>query len=277
MAVLVGCEQTPSTPVPPLSRTAPGELSRIAVSAIDADRQLIHSVVVAATHDGIANADQWFGARKNRTQASICRGLERLIAKHLVTYEQAKHRSRTPAARAARAAEIVRGSGCGQPAPMMMFGSAMALRVAAPPPMPDEVDDWFAANWHEDFWTGRVNAWADAGIMFIDPYISGMTDYEVAKFQSVQCAAMYAVNDIANTEGESMMMMYFIPGWMKAALAGCAATVITSIPEIVTGAKLGFALGGGPGGAALAATAVAGEMCIYGAVAGYVGYKIGSP
>lgn len=281
-AVLLGliavasCDQSPSTTPPPVVKAEPAALSKIASSAVDADRQLIHTIVVAATRDGIDNADRWFGAKKDRNRESVCRGLERLIAKHLVTYEEAKHTPRTASARAAKAAEIVRTTGCGQPTPMMVFGSALALRVASPLPMPDEVDDWFAANWHEDFWTGRVTAWADNGIIFIEPYTSGMTDYEISKFQATQCAAMQAMNDIAYTEGESLtMMMYFLPGWAKAALGGCAANVVTSIPEIISGARAGFVVLGGPGGAAMAATAIVAETCIYGAVAGYLGYSIG--
>ena len=275
LIAVASCDQPPPTTPPPLSVTATGNLSKIATSAVDADRQLMRTIVVAATRDGIDNADQWFGP-KHRNPQSVCRGLERLIAKHLVTFEQAKHIARTPTARAAKAAEIVRSTRCGQPTPMMAFGSAMALRAASPLPMPDETDDWFAANWHEDFWNQRVTAWADNGIIFIEPYTSGMTDYEISQFQATQCAAMDAMNDIAYSEGESLtMMMYFLPGWAKAALGGCAANVVTSIPEIIGGARAGFVVLGGPGGAVLSATAIVAETCAYGAVAGYIGYTIG--
>jgi hypothetical protein len=270
------CDRAPSSTQPAdiSPSAAQATLSRAATEAVDADRQLIRTVAMAAARDGIDNADQWFGDRAHRNRASVCRGIERILARHMATYDEAKHRSRSAADRLAESSEIVRAVGCGKPAAMTLFGRPVALSPAAALALPDSVDDWLAANWHPDFWSQRVSQWADRGVMFIEPYDEGMTEFELANFQGVQCAGLDVVSDLSMSEGDGFMAMYFWPSWTRAALIGCGTNVVVNIPDLVTGGRLGFALAG-PWGAAGAAAAVAAEHCIYGAIAGYLAYKAG--
>jgi hypothetical protein len=281
VALLVGtlgaaaCDQGPSSTQPAAFGRGGGDasLSKASIAAVDADRQLIRAITLASARDGIQNADRWFGDRAHRTPASICRGVAAILAKHMATYDQAKQRTRTHAARLAEASGIVGDIGCGKSAPMSLFGRPMALRSAPEVALPDSVDDWLAANWHEDFWADRVNQWADRGIMFLEPYNDGMTEFENANFQSVQCAAIDVVSDLEASEGEGFAM-YFWPEWTRSVLVGCGTNVVVNIPDIVSGARGGFALWG-PWGAAGGAAAVAAEHCIYGAIAGYLVYRAG--
>lgn len=269
------CDDGPASTQPAALSRSGGDasLSKAATAAVDADRQLIRAVTLASARDGIENADRWYGDRAHRTPASVCRGVAAILAKHMATYDEAKHRTRTHAGRLAEASEVVADIGCGKSAPMTLFGRPMALRSAPAVALPDSVDDWFAANWHEDFWTDRVDQWADRGIMFLEPYNDGMTEFEIANFQGVQCAAMDVVSDLEGSEGGGFAM-YFWPEWTRSVLVGCATNVVVNIPDLVIGARGGFALAG-PWGAAAGATAVAAEHCIYGAIAGYLVYRAG--
>jgi hypothetical protein len=277
LIVLAACDQSAKTTQPPLVHDA--GLKTAARSALANDRQLLRSVVMDAARDGIKNAKYWFGERKQRTPESVCRGLERLLTKHLAKYDAAKGRQRTPAELTAEAALIVEEIRCGMAAPMSMFGRPLAMM--APLAVPDSMDDWLAENFRQESWSMAVENHALNGGGSISGYTGGMTEFEVANFDAVACAQRDAIADLTVVEaetgggsGEDPMMMYFMPMWAKMALGGCAGNVIVNVASIVEGAKLGAALFGGPGGAVAGAVLVAAEHCAFGAVAGYVAYKL---
>jgi hypothetical protein len=272
---LAACEHQPSATQPVVSSDGRhAGLVKAAVTAVDADRQLVRQVASAVTRDAKRNANQWFGDRKHRNRATICTGMARLIAKHMATYDAGKRSARTSEGRVAAANEIVRASGCGQPAPMTFFGRPMALTASSAAAVPEEVDEWFEANWHPTSWSEMVSAHAEAEGGSIAPYIGGMTEFEIAQFEAVRCgqddvvAGIMAGGGGGGEGGEDPMMMFFGPPWFKDVMRGCASSVIANIPDIVTAGRAGFFLWG-PWGAAGGAAAAALENCIWGGLAGY--------
>jgi hypothetical protein len=267
MLILAGCGDGPSEAAPKVAR---GPTVTAARAAIAADRALIHTIVQETVRDGKQNAPKWFGDRKGRTTASTCDGITRLIAKHMVTYDDAKQRHRSNDDRLAAAARIVEAVGCGRPKQMSMFRTPVLATTMNAVAAPDEADDWLAVNWHPSSWSNSVQSFIDNGGGSIEPYTPGMTDFEVANLETVYCSQSYTVSElggVVDEDGEDPMMMYYWPAWAKAALVGCGASVIGNIPEIAEGVHLGMA--GGPGMAVAVGVAVAAEMCLYGAIAGY--------
>lgn len=274
---LAACDRSPSATQPPLAQAGPRpQLSMAAIAAVNADRELMRVIARDAARDGIRNANKWFGDSQHRNRETICRGLARLIDKYMARYDEAKGRVRSVAERAAEAGAAARGTGCGAPAPMMLFGRSMAL-TAPSPVMADSADLWLADNWRAESWSQAIQSHAENDGGAIEPYIRGMTSFEIANFEAVACAQNNAIADMGAVEaeegGEDPMMMFFLKAWAKAMLAGCAVNVLGNVGDIVGGARAGFFLWG-PWGAAGAAAAVAAEHCLFGAIAGYVGYKI---
>lgn len=271
LLVLAACGEAPSEAAPKVIR---GPTVTAAKAAIDADRALIRKIVQETTRDGKGNAAKWFGDRKHRTPESVCNGITRLIAKHMVTYEDAKQRRRSDAERLSAAGRIVQATGCGRLRQMSMFRSPSLVAALNPVAAPDEVDDWLSVNWHPSSWAGAVQNFIDNGGGSIDPYTPGMTEFEVANLETVYCSQSYTIEELTASgggggggDGEDPMMMYYWPAWAKAALVGCGASVIGNIPEIAEGVRVGAFWG--PGAAVAAGVAVAAEYCLYGAIAGY--------
>jgi hypothetical protein len=206
------------------------------------------------------------------------RGLARLIAKHMATYDDAKLRRRSNQERLAVASGVVQAAGCGAARPMSMYGNPFMRASMLAAAVPDSVDDWLAENWRAEPWTAAAQRYMNEGPGPIEPYTVGLTEFEVANLDAMQCSQSIAVEELGSDgddgSGEDPMMMYFWPAWAKSALIGCGAAMITAIPEVAAGVRTGAALGG-PGGAVAGGVAVALEYCLYGAIAGYYVWKLG--
>jgi hypothetical protein len=268
------CDRAPSEAPPALAHVS---MASAAEAAVTADRALIRKIVRETADDARKHAPQWFGDRKTRTTAATCEGITRLIAKHMATFDDAKQRPRSPEQRRAAAARVVQSVGCGRPRPMSMYRHPLLLASMAPVAMPDSTDEWLAANWHPDTWAAAAQSYMDNGPGPVEPYLSGLTEFEVAQMQTMYCSQSYTVEELGGVEeeedGEDPMMMYFWPAWAKAALIGCGSNMILNIPAIAEGVHLGAALGG-PVTAAAVGVGVALEECLYGAIAGYYVWKL---
>jgi hypothetical protein len=273
LCLVAACDRAPSEAAPSLTH---GPMVTAARAAVADDRDLIRKIVRETTNDGRRNASKWFGDRKHRSPAAACAGITRLLAKHMSTYDDAKQRRRSDADRQAAAARVVQSVGCGTGLRMSMFGSPLLRATMTPVAVPDSVDDWLAENWHPDTWAGAAQSFMDNGPGSIDPYISGLTEFEVANLETMACSQSYTVEALGGVEeeegGEDPMLMYYWPAWAKAALIGCGSNIIVNIPDIAGAVRTGMFWG--PYAAAALAVGVAAEHCLWGAIAGYFVWKV---
>lgn len=270
-----GCGRAPSEAP---SKLAHGPIAGTARAVVTADEALMRRVIRETKDDARKNTRQWFGDRNRRTPAEACAGLARLIAKHMVTFDDAKGRHRTNQERLSVASTVVQAAGCGAPTRLSMYGNPFMRASMLAAAVPDSVDDWLAENWRAEPWTVAVQRYMNEGPGPIEPYTAGLTEFEVANLDAMQCSQSIAVDELGDPgdggdDGEDPMMMYFWPAWSKAALIGCGGAMITAIPEVAGGVRSGAALGG-PWGAVAGGVAVALEYCLYGAIAGYYVWKL---
>jgi hypothetical protein len=251
---------------------------KAARASVMADRALIHQIVQETRSDARMNAVQLFGPRGHRTPASVCGGIARLLAKHMTTYDAAKLRQRTTPERMKAATRIVQSVGCGANRSLSIFHNPLLAATMTPVAIPDSVDDWLGENWHPATWSVAVQDYMNNGPGPVDPYTAGLTEFEVANLQAMECSQSIVVEDLGGggddgDDPEDPMMMYYWPAWAKAALIGCGSNMILNISEIATGVRAGAVLAG-PWGGAAAGVAVAAEECLYGALAGYYVWKL---
>jgi hypothetical protein len=240
----------------------------------------IHSVVNGMIQDVKEHPNDWFGDRKHRTRDSFCRGLTRLIRKHIVRTEPALGITRTNAERDRAAMAYASAGGCGtRSGRASIYGPvafAPAAPALAPPARQDDVDAFIAANWNgegvtrlaiygDDMLFGRVGA---------HDYRAGLSPIDDAVFVEGAAQMESVINNPPVTgggddggDGLPIMSIYFLPPWASAGIGGCIGGVGGQVSDIVQGARLGFAIWG-PLGAVGVAAAVTGEACAFGAGAG---------
>lgn len=244
----------------------------------------IHSVVNGMMQDVKDHPNDWFGDRKHRTRDSFCRGLTRLIRKHIARTEPALGIKRTNAERDRVAMAYASAGGCGTRSGKASIYApvafASALRVA-PTVHQDDAQAFIEANWNgeavtrlaiygDDMLFGRVGAHDyRAGLSALDDavFVEGARQMESV----ITNPPVTGGGDGDGGDGLPMMSIYFLPPWASAGIGGCIGGVGGQVSDIVLGARLGFAMWG-PLGAVGAAVAVTGEACAFGAGAALLTY-----
>jgi hypothetical protein len=233
--------------------------------------------------DAQQHPNDWFGDRKHRTRDSFCKGLTRLIRKHISRTEPALGITRTNAERDRIALEYASAGGCGTRSGRASLYAPVAfvppLKVA-PMARQDDADAFVNANWTgegvtrlaiygDDVQFGRVGSHDyEAGLSAIDDAV-----FVEGKNQLSALLASPPMTGGGDDGGGDLPItsIYFLPPWANAGIAGCIGNVGGSVSDIVLGARLGFSMWG-PLGAIGAAVAVTGEACAFGGAAAILSY-----
>ena len=247
----------------------------------------IRNVVNDMVKDVKDHPTEWFGDRKHRTRDGFCKGLTRLIRKHISRTEPTLGFKRSDAERDRVAMTYASAAGCGtRSGRASIYAPAVfvpALKVSRAVPQGD-ADMFVDANWSgaaldrlaiygDDMLFGRVGAHDyEQGLPAIDDavFVEGANQMG-SLIASPPVTGGDGAGEGGGGDGLPMMSIYFMPPWASAGIAGCISGVAGDVGDIVLGARLGFAMWGPLGGIG-GAIAVTGEACAFGGGAALLTY-----